>query len=304
MRGAFLATLIALVATGCDRQAATSVGSGLPASTSKPEVAQAPPTSPAVAVGSCSHELTVATLQSVVLKNIGTGRLMQDRESIDAAQAAFAAQVAQLGLSAIRTVSRDEKLQLSVCRAMLTMAVPVGTLDRIAKNLILAAAIGAGGWRNEGTGLIFASDVEYSAQPTDDGQHVFVELGNADPIIQGAGLLAIAASVTARESVPAATALPAANLLPAQGVAGRDGPSFDCGKASAPAERMICAEPQLASVDAQLAAQYKKALQSAGDRGPAIKEQQRQWLSSRRNSCQDSDCMLAAYKERLSELSR
>ena len=77
--------------------------------------------------------------------------------------------------------------------------------------------------------------------------------------------------------------------------------SFDCSQARNWTEKAICSDKQLSDLDELLLASYKKAVAHSGD---AVKYQQREWLKYSRNSCQDIDCLKAAYTQRLNELNR
>lgn len=77
--------------------------------------------------------------------------------------------------------------------------------------------------------------------------------------------------------------------------------SFDCGKAAAGAEKLICADPELSRLDENLAAAYHRARESAHD-PVAFREQQRRWLSDVRQRCSDANCLKAAYTERIAQL--
>ncbi|MDE1146674.1 MAG: lysozyme inhibitor LprI family protein [Azospirillaceae bacterium] len=62
-------------------------------------------------------------------------------------------------------------------------------------------------------------------------------------------------------------------------------PSFDCAAATKPAEKVICADPKLAALDADIAQLYRQALAKAGPNAEAIKAEQRRWLAYRNLSC-------------------
>jgi uncharacterized protein len=65
-------------------------------------------------------------------------------------------------------------------------------------------------------------------------------------------------------------------------------PSFDCAKARSPAEKLVCAEPDLARLDATLAEDFRAALAVAkgdGARAEALRQAQRQWLAERDRTC-------------------
>lgn len=65
-------------------------------------------------------------------------------------------------------------------------------------------------------------------------------------------------------------------------------PSFDCAKARSPAEKLICAEPDLARLDATLAEDFRSALAAAKSdpaRAQALRDGQRIWLAERDRTC-------------------
>jgi len=76
--------------------------------------------------------------------------------------------------------------------------------------------------------------------------------------------------------------------------------SFDCGKATAQVERLICLNPKLSDLDGDLAAAYQAALASTS-RADSIRREQREWLKAR-NACGTVQCLEAQYDKRLSEL--
>jgi uncharacterized protein YecT (DUF1311 family) len=62
--------------------------------------------------------------------------------------------------------------------------------------------------------------------------------------------------------------------------------SFPCAAATAPRERLICANPDLSRADAALTTAYKAALSALSERGrEAIREGQRQWLRYTQTVC-------------------
>jgi len=79
------------------------------------------------------------------------------------------------------------------------------------------------------------------------------------------------------------------------------GPSFDCAKASSQAEMMICSDPDLANLDAQLSTAYKAALSKANDQA-ALKHEEIEWMKKTRNACADVACLKSAYQQRLQDL--
>ncbi|ABC29793.1 uncharacterized protein conserved in bacteria, putative lipoprotein [Hahella chejuensis KCTC 2396] len=78
--------------------------------------------------------------------------------------------------------------------------------------------------------------------------------------------------------------------------------SFDCAKASSSVEALICEDDQLSSLDERLAAAYKQARESGF--GKEIKFSQTLWLNNSRNLCEDAECLLRVYDQRLDVLSK
>jgi uncharacterized protein len=80
------------------------------------------------------------------------------------------------------------------------------------------------------------------------------------------------------------------------GPARADGPSYDCGKASSPAERAICADPQLSAIDALIAKAFK-------DFEPAFGGDKRKIaraLVADRDACKDEiACIVSAQNNAL-----
>jgi uncharacterized protein len=79
--------------------------------------------------------------------------------------------------------------------------------------------------------------------------------------------------------------------------------SFECAKASASIERMICTNPQLSKLDEELSSSYKVAMAKAVNE-EQLKTSQRWWLAQIRNSCTTVDCMMKVYTQRLTALNK
>lgn len=76
--------------------------------------------------------------------------------------------------------------------------------------------------------------------------------------------------------------------------------SFDCNKASGAAEHLVCANPQLASLDLTLAHDYRRLMaHAAQENKSAVRDEQRSWIKDR-NDCGDEACLLNIYTSRLS----
>ena len=75
-----------------------------------------------------------------------------------------------------------------------------------------------------------------------------------------------------------------------------DGPSFDCGKASLPAEKAICADPQLSAIDLLVSKAYKDFEPSFG----GDKRMIARGLIADRNACGgDTACIVSALNNAL-----
>jgi uncharacterized protein len=74
--------------------------------------------------------------------------------------------------------------------------------------------------------------------------------------------------------------------------------SFDCGKAHSPMEHMICGDAGLSQLDEQLAATYRQAVA----RDPQVRQQEQAWLRETQARCTTTECLKAAYQERLQAL--
>ena len=90
---------------------------------------------------------------------------------------------------------------------------------------------------------------------------------------------------------------------PAAAETGPIAASFDCAKASSAQEKMICSDRELARLDVELSAVYRKAREAATD-AKALQNEQLQWLKATRKACSDKACLAEAYKSRTAELSR
>jgi uncharacterized protein len=77
-------------------------------------------------------------------------------------------------------------------------------------------------------------------------------------------------------------------------------PSFDCAKAPAVIEKLICSDDDLSRADFQMAIAYNNALKSAPQDAGRLKANQIAWLRSKVLVCADRECLIAAYKERMS----
>lgn len=76
--------------------------------------------------------------------------------------------------------------------------------------------------------------------------------------------------------------------------------SFDCEKASTKIEKIVCGNVELSKLDEDLSRAYKAAMQSDNN-SESTRQAQKKWIKER-NNCQDTDCVILAYRTRISEL--
>lgn len=77
--------------------------------------------------------------------------------------------------------------------------------------------------------------------------------------------------------------------------------SFDCSKAATRTEKMICADPAVAMLDAQLSEQYKRLLPALKTPNGAIAVQRR-WLAEKRNAAATPAALKKLYEDRLGDV--
>ena len=81
------------------------------------------------------------------------------------------------------------------------------------------------------------------------------------------------------------------------------GASFDCNKAFTRTDKTICSDAKLSSADEQLAKSFKEAFAASTDK-QALRREQKEWLSSKRDVCPTAAGMLDAYLARIEQLER
>lgn len=105
-------------------------------------------------------------------------------------------------------------------------------------------------------------------------------------------------------SVPQLTEVPAKSAAPEVATLSSPGtfaPSFDCAKASTAAERLICSNQQLSSLDVQLLQAYKQALSRTAAKD-SVKAALNEWRKNQRDACSTAECMISAYQARIQSL--
>ena len=76
---------------------------------------------------------------------------------------------------------------------------------------------------------------------------------------------------------------------------------IDCDKASSPVEHLICSNNSMLAKDGELSLVYDDVLHYAPNK-KALKTEQRAWLSTQRNRCQDAACLNQVYDQRIHAL--
>ena len=215
--------------------------------------------------------------------------------------------------------SRDNALDVTVCSGRFVLDLPVG------------AERGFGGERR------LSADIEYAAQMAADGSGLVYQIKGAEPIIyklaafdlkrQAYRAPATGAGVrTASQAAPGADlgeAAPAAALpervvrvepappppapqpratAPDVRHATASNPSFDCRKARARSERMVCADPRLASLDRAMSSLFYSEMSNADGTTRAELRRSRDRFLAWRNRCPDESCVARAYEDRMAEI--
>jgi uncharacterized protein len=79
-------------------------------------------------------------------------------------------------------------------------------------------------------------------------------------------------------------------------------PSFDCRRARTAGERAVCADPALAALDRDMAAQYRTALANGGPRERSLLVETRDRFLGYRDRCPSNACIDRAYRGRMREI--
>ena len=223
--------------------------------------------------------------------------------------------------------SRDENLNVTVCRGRFILELPPGVENAFDGERRLTA------------------DIEYAAQAAADGSGLVYHMEGAEPIIYR---LATAGGATPRmahlepvtppqpqaQPAPAGAARPAQAAVPparprqeargtpapqrptAQAAARPQpkaeprqqrtaaSPSFNCSYARTRSERLVCSNGSLAAKDRQMAAIYYAAMANADVGTRAHLRRSRDAFLSRRERCGSEDCVMSIYDARISEIRR
>jgi uncharacterized protein len=77
--------------------------------------------------------------------------------------------------------------------------------------------------------------------------------------------------------------------------------AMDCSRAKTNSEKLLCSNPRLARADERMALAFRGAIYRGADPN-ILMEAQRVWIHEARDVCNDVECMLNAYEERISDL--
>jgi uncharacterized protein len=90
-------------------------------------------------------------------------------------------------------------------------------------------------------------------------------------------------------------------LALAAGVPGAAFAAIDCARASSNAEKLICSSSRLGMAEEMMARAFREAIHRGRD-PRELMQSQRKWMKEERDACNDVDCMLKAYEERVLDL--
>lgn len=77
--------------------------------------------------------------------------------------------------------------------------------------------------------------------------------------------------------------------------------ALDCSRAKTNTEKLLCSNSRLAEADVRMALAFRGAIHRGAD-PKALMDAQRAWIHDARDVCNDVECMLKAYEERISDL--
>lgn len=164
----------------------------------------------------------------------------------------------------------------------------------------LVVRVGGGGAKAENVELAFDGK-SYPENPTVHGTGVTPANGDGDIVID--------AFTSFDETKPLTPGAVPAVALPADGpepVPAANGPSFDCAKATLAVEKALCASPELAVLDRELAVTFDDTVRNADAAQQARQRAaQKQWLTQRNDCGNTADapvCLRDLYRRRLVEL--
>jgi len=208
--------------------------------------------------------------------------------------------------------SRDETLNVTVCRGRFILELPPGVENAFDGQRRLSA------------------DIEYAAQAAADGSGLVYHMEGAEPIIYRLATAGgVLPRVVAQAPQPAPASVPAppapqarpqpeprGNPAPQQEAAAAPkaeaqpearsprSPSFNCGYARTRSERLVCSHAGLAARDRQMAALYYSVMANADVGTRAHLRRSRDAFLARRERCGSEECVMSIYDARIQEIRR
>jgi len=154
------------------------------------------------------------------------------------------------------------------------------------------------------------SDVDYTIQPAADGSGNVVLLRNADAVVTPLATLARVSQPQAPPVAAPAPEQPEANVAASESATEQVGPkttypgrpSFDCSNARSKGEIAVCSDSGLAALDVNMAAQYRRAIDSASPEEKALLQRTRDRFLGYRDRCPSRSCIADAYVGRMKEI--
>lgn len=201
-----------------------------------------------------------------------------------------------------RVTGRNETLDATTCAGRMVIDIPPG------------AEVAFSGQRK------LIADIDYSAQPAADGSGLVYRVTGATPIVRQLAAFDLAVTSYRPEAVDALPRVaeqgPLSDLSDMidtidrefepeerpEPVPARVSPSFDCRRASARVERMICADPRLAALDREMAGLFNEVRDNGSRRQRAVLDDSRDRFLAYRNRCPDERCVAQAYADRMDEI--
>jgi hypothetical protein len=251
----------------------------------------------------CASEGTYARLKELVFDEAARIR-KSDPRNLDPLAAAA---VVRMEDPVVK--SRDDALNVTVCRGRFVLELPPGAEDAFDGERRLTA------------------DVEYAAQAALDGSGLVYQMDGAEPIIYrlaafglpgrpmpkiiaipqpsappGAPPQVAVAEPAASPPKPPPDKRAAAETLPPDRVTAR--PSFNCRYAHTGTEKMICGSPRLAARDREMASLWYALMARSDPATRAHLRRTRDAFLERREQCGSEGCVDSAYVSRMAELRR
>jgi len=173
-----------------------------------------------------------------------------------------------------------------------------GTLDCSGTfYLDLPPGVAISGGRNSLT-----ADVGYALQPAGG-----VGLRNADAMVAALATVERVAAPPAEDTNTVApdenvAASVSANAQPGPATPAPGHPSYNCARAETPGELAVCNDSGLASLDVNMATQYRRALTTASPTQARLLQSTRDRFLAYRDNCPDRSCIANAYVGRMREI--